>query len=871
MEISSRKSLSRRMFAIGLVVAVSGIGGSAAAAEETGHYAVTAMQARERAAAEQQQEEKIREIFSEQDKQLESAREFRSKAEYESAVKIYEAVVQQLEGMRGQLAAQRLEGIGAELKACRGEWARAILFRARLAAADKRYSDAISIASEAQERDPAFTEEAGELVEYCRRKMQGEAFRTDTSLDKADPDYAANEIKIAKLLAEAQTFFEKQRFDEARNRLEQVFIIDPNNLDAIAMMERLYNQFYTYGQQRHIADVAGMMAYAKWQWAEPVFPADLDTTVVRAGEKTVVDTQDIYARMERIVFPTIEIDDADIMSVIRLLNKFSKIYDPDKIGVAISTGITADEVRAMGERGRVTINFSRIPMSEVLRYICQDTGLKYRVEANGVFIGPEVDEMQTQSFQVRGNLISGIASDPSLDSVGVGDGMGGMGMGGMPGGAPGGGGGGGALGGGGNTEGNRLGRTGEGADAKTFLEDVTSTVTAARLTEAKLKRYFELRGVKFKEGSGASISYDKRSSRLRVRNTLDNLRRMDELIRQLDAIETPLVMVEIKGVEISETDLQELGFDWSMAMLGSNMGSDGTREDSQKNGWAFGQGADRSLNIRANNANVNGAVVNNWNIFPALFGSRYPFGSDLPLNISLTVNALSRNEHAETLSAPKLMTSNGTRAEVKMVKAYYFPTDWETYEIEEDNGTVTITVPEPSFDDENEIGIIFDVTPRVNPDNYTISLEVNAEVTNYLGRDNYPIIVEGILTTMEYVDSYNPAGEWLGQTLQPVEHETRNEYNVWMPMISRRDLRVNVTVYDGETIVLGGMVDNSTTSRTDKWPILGDLPFIGRFFQAQSEEATRSNLLLFVTTRLVSNDGVPIRRNAAVGAPDFNR
>ena len=92
-----------------------------------------------------------------------------------------------------------------------------------------------------------------------------------------------------------------------------------------------------------------------------------------------------------------------------------------------------------------------------------------------------------------------------------------------------------------------------------------------------------------------------------------------------------------------------------------------------------------------------------------------------------------------------------------------------------------------------------------------------------------------------------------------------------MPMISRRDLRVNVTVYDGETIVLGGMVDNSTTSRTDKWPILGDLPFIGRFFQAQSEEATRSNLLLFVTTRLVSNDGVPIRRNAAVGAPDFNR
>ena len=394
-------------------------------------------------------------------------------------------------------------------------------------------------------------------------------------------------------------------------------------------------------------------------------------------------------------------------------------------------------------------------------------------------------------------------------------------------------------------------------------------MTAARLTEAKLKRYFELRGVKFKEGSGASISYDKRSSRLRVRNTLDNLRRMDELIRQLDAIETPLVMVEIKGIEISETDLQELGFDWSMAMLGSNMNSDGTRVDDNKNGWAFGQGASRSLNIRANNANVNGAVVNNWNIFPALFGSRYPFGSDLPLNISLTVNALSRNEHAETLSAPKLMTSNGTRAEVKMVKAYYFPTDWETYEIEEDDGTYTITPPVPSFDEEEDVGVIFDVTPRVNSDNYTINLKVNPQISQYLGKDSYQIQVTGYtrqLTTVRETIEGNLVvrQEWVNTPQNII-------FDVWMPMISRRNLSVNVNVYDGETVVLGGMVDNTTISRVDKWPILGDLPLVGRFFQSHVEDVERKSLLVFVTARLVNNDGIPIRRNKNVGAPDFNR
>ena len=96
-------------------------------------------------------------------------------------------------------------------------------------------------------------------------------------------------------------------------------------------------------------------------------------------------------------------------------------------------------------------------------------------------------------------------------------------------------------------------------------------------------------------------------------------------------------------------------------------------------------------------------------------------------------------------------------------------------------------------------------------------------------------------------------------------------FDVWMPMISRRNLSVNVNVYDGETVVLGGMVDNTTISRVDKWPILGDLPLVGRFFQSHVEDVERKSLLVFVTARLVNNDGIPIRRNKNVGAPDFNR
>jgi len=257
--------------------------------------------------------------------------------------------------------------------------------------------------------------------------------------------------------------------------------------------------------------------------------------------------------------------------------------------------------------------------------------------------------------------------------------------------------------------------------------------------------------------------------------------------------------------------------------------------------------------------------VKDWNIFASLFGSRYPFGSDLPFNLQLTINALSQNDHSEMLSAPKVLTTSGNKASVKMVKGYWFPEDWETYEIEDDDGTMTITVPTPSFSEQTDVGLIFDVTPVVNPDNYTITLSLNPSVTNYLGKDSYPIYVEGILT---YYEQQMIGGVW---TRVLVQQETSTRFDVWMPIISRRDLNVNVTVYDGETIVLGGMVDSTTDYRTDKWPILGDLPFIGRFFQSRSENAVRNNLLLFVTTRLVNNDGIPIRRNQQHGAPDFNR
>ncbi len=843
MDISNRKLFSHGAAVIGLAVAAAGVSG-AAAAEPKGDVVV---QKAVRSGIDDEFSRKEREArqarYAAQDEKLAAARKLRSEQKYDEAVKVFQEILADLGKDRGLIAESRRTAFRQEMAEIRREWAKSMLFRARLAAVEKRYADAVSIATGVQNVDPGSREEASRLVEYCMERQKGEEVKTAVTLDKANPELAHDRTMISRLLREAEVFFRQKRLEEARSRAERVFLMDPYNIQAVDLMSRIYRQIYSYGIHRHRADTMGIMAFTDWQWAEPVFTVSVDSSV-RPGTERPADTDGIYARMERIIFPSIAFDDADIMAVIRFLNSRSKVFDPDKQGVNISTGINARTAETLK---RITMSFSRIPMSEVLRYICQDTGLKYRIERDGVFIGSEVDEMQTRYFPIRGNLISGI--------VGEGDG---------------------------NPEGGAVASEaaqasggggaarGEAVDAKTFLETAGAATARKSINEEMLKRYFSVRGVSFNEGT--SIDYDKRTGRLIVRNTLENLQRLDELIRQLDAIEKPLIMIEIKAIEVTEQDMQELGFDWSMSLIGKNMSSgDGNLDSGAKQGWMLTQGTSRESVTRPGSdvTGTDGAIISNWNIFPALFGSQYPFGSNLPLNVALTINALSQNTRTETMAAPKVMTSNGMTAEVRMAKTYNFPTDWDTYEIEENNGTYTITPPVPSFDEEEDVGVIFNVTPRVNSDNYTINMRVNPQISQYLGKDSYTIEVTGQMRQLTTVTTETTGG--LVTSQQWVNTDKNISFEVWMPIISRRNLDVNINVYDGETMVLGGMVDNTTTTRVDKWPILGDLPLIGRFFQTQVEDVQRRSLLIFVTARLVNNDGIPIRRSKNVGAPDFNR
>jgi len=210
------------------------------------------------------------------------------------------------------------------------------------------------------------------------------------------------------------------------------------------------------------------------------------------------------------------------------------------------------------------------------------------------------------------------------------------------------------------------------------------------------------------------------------------------------------------------------------------------------------------------------------------------------------ISAVSQKSNTDVLSAPKVTTTSGNTAIIRMVQRRYFPGSWTEPEVTTDDGTISTTPSSPEFGDAEDIGVLLEVTPTVENDGYTIGLELKPQVKEFLGYDtdnNTTTNIEGV----------------------PVEWK----YN--MPIIDERTVETNVIIYNGETVVLGGMIREQVTEFEDKVPVLGDIPIVGRLFKNRGERTEKRNLLIFVTARLVDPAGQPLRDKESQGVPDFRR
>jgi general secretion pathway protein D len=144
-----------------------------------------------------------------------------------------------------------------------------------------------------------------------------------------------------------------------------------------------------------------------------------------------------------------------------------------------------------------------------------------------------------------------------------------------------------------------------------------------------------------------------------------------------------------------------------------------------------------------------------------------------------------------------------------------------------------------------------EVEPVVGPDGVTIDLNLVPQVVEFEGFINYgsPIFAVGSNSAV------SSTGVTLFSLSTPVLL-TNNVIN--QPIFSTRKVTTSVSVWDGQTVVLGGLMREDVQKSEDKVPIIGDIPLVGRLFRTNVDQHIKRNLVIFVSARLVNPGGLPV-------------
>ena len=289
-----------------------------------------------------------------------------------------------------------------------------------------------------------------------------------------------------------------------------------------------------------------------------------------------------------------------------------------------------------------------------------------------------------------------------------------------------------------------------------------------------------------------SVSVDERTNRLLIRDTAKNIAAITDLIQQLD-IPVRQVLIESRIVLATNDFSKELGVRFGISNL------------HQRNATDVGA---TSGDLTATDQLINGTTLtspNRYNVnlpvtsLAASAGSigialaRLPFGTLLDLELS----AAQTEGRSETISSPRVITSDQSEATIE--------TGTEIpYAEASSSGAATV-----SF---KKAVLSLKVTPQITPDDRIImDLTVSKDSPDFA--------------------NLTAAG----------------------PPIKTQSVETNVLVDNGETIVLGGVYEQTKANSTQRVPFFGDLPLIGFLFRSNFEQNNKSELLIFITPKLLKD------------------
>ena len=305
-----------------------------------------------------------------------------------------------------------------------------------------------------------------------------------------------------------------------------------------------------------------------------------------------------------------------------------------------------------------------------------------------------------------------------------------------------------------------------------------------------------------------------------VNQTLPNLLAVEEVLAGYQEAQKNLlghqVEIEAKFIEVNQSTLDELGFNWSL----------------DKNGGNIGLADDVSIAGPTDlfSSGLRGAAT-------ALTGAQAPGlltleGTSGAFNWSVEINALEQANDSDVLSSPRVVTQSGEEATIAVGEDRMIP---KSFDIENQDTSPYVQ----NADWESELmGVQMEVTPQIRMDGL-IDLTINSKILDIIGYDSYQIAPT--------INSGGPNGAALF-TGNPAADAS-------LPYFRIRKLETRATLADGSTIGMGGLIYDKLETFRDKVPVLGSIPLVGRLFRSEGERSIKRNLMIFVTATQVDVDG----------------
>lgn len=634
----------------------------------------------------------------------------------------------------------------------------------------------------------------------------------DIPIQDANPNFLAERAEIAAMIAKGRSQYLAGDIDGAGDTFRKVEAIDADNAEAKTFLKRIAEKRTEVGVINRQKTRASMLQEVAQGWQRPGVYQDRSKDATGAAAIAPLEQ-----KLGSITIPSVNFSGVDLARVISTLSAISEEYDAP---AANPKGVNIVLIDPNNTNPSVNISLRNLSLKRVLDFITDSVGYQYDVQADAVVVRPggERSLLDTAFFPIsRATVIrmtgSGVSGSQASSSA-VND---------------------------------------------PFAPASTASAAPAPSGEsAALQAFLQQAGVNFDGTEGSSLVYD--GSAMIVTQTGRNIERIRNILNRYNDVRQ--VEIEAKFMEVQEGALEELGVDWSVGRRGDleqytlkGRSLADAFASSTTGGSLRVVRPEGSFTDSLGNVTQIAGIDTNLPVVPPILPGRVDIGTGAsPLgtisgmigefDVSAVVRALSRKTGSDLLSAPKITVLSGNPAQITVAQELRYPQSYSDIQSEVGRGSssdasssagVTITAGTPQDFTTRNIGVELRVTPTVEEDDYSISLEMNPRVTEFEG----------------FVEYGGPSIAISGGTTVTVPS------GFFQPIFSTREVTTKVTIWDGATLVMGGLTREEVKKVNDKVPVLGNLPVVGRMFRSEGETSAKRNLLIFVTANLVSPGGSP--------------